>query len=96
MGCEGFEWDEAKNLENQIRHGISFEQAVGVFRDPQRIIIKDRGHSFCEARYHCMGITDRGVVTVRFTRRFDAVRIIGAGYWRKGRKIYEEENQIHG
>jgi len=34
-------------------------------------------------------------MTVRFTSRESAIRIIGAGYWRKGKRIYERENQIH-
>ena len=96
MGCEGFEWDEAKNLENRIKHGISFEEAVRAFRDPKRVIIKDRRHSLAEKRYHCIGFIEPGIVTVRFTYRAKGVRILGAGYWRKGRKTYEEKNKIHG
>jgi hypothetical protein len=34
-------------------------------------------------------------VTVRFTLREGVIRIYGAGYWRKGKKIYEEANQLH-
>jgi hypothetical protein len=30
------------------------------------------------------------VMTVRFIVREGKVRIIGAGYWREGRKIYEQ------
>jgi uncharacterized protein len=38
-----------------------------------------------------VGHSGRGVLTVRFTyRRGGTIRIIGAGYWRKGKKIYEE------
>jgi hypothetical protein len=36
-----------------------------------------------------------GVRTVRFTYRENVIRILGAGYWRKGKRIYERENQIH-
>lgn len=36
-----------------------------------------------------------GIMTVRFTYRNNKIRIIGAGYWRKGKKLYEEENQIY-
>lgn len=36
-----------------------------------------------------------GVLTVRFTYRQQTIRIIGAGYWRKGKAIYEQQNQIH-
>jgi hypothetical protein len=29
-----FEWDPAKNLTNQRKHGVSFEEAAQVFRPP--------------------------------------------------------------
>ena len=35
------------------------------------------------------------VMTVRFAYRSGVVRIIGAGYWRKGKAVYEKENQLH-
>jgi uncharacterized protein len=35
-------------------------------------------------------------MTVRFTERQGRIRIIGVGYWRKGRKMYDKENHIHG
>ncbi|SJM94012.1 hypothetical protein CRENPOLYSF1_50070 [Crenothrix polyspora] len=28
-------------------------------------------------------------------RYANVIRIIGAGYWRKGKAIYERENQVH-
>lgn len=31
---------------------------------------------------------------MRFTYRNEVIRIIGAGYWRKGKRIYEQENQV--
>ncbi|MEI6747001.1 MAG: hypothetical protein WCL34_13640 [Methylococcaceae bacterium] len=34
------------------------------------------------------------ILTVRFTYRHNRIRIIGAGYWRKGKKIYEKENNL--
>jgi uncharacterized DUF497 family protein len=37
-----FEWDEAKNLSNQRKHGVSFEDASEVFRDPLFVSLKDR------------------------------------------------------
>ena len=36
-----------------------------------------------------------GVMTVRFTYRENVIRILGAGYWRRGKAIYERENKIH-
>jgi uncharacterized protein len=37
-----FEWDEAKNQANQIKHHVSFETAVEVFSDPLHRSIPDR------------------------------------------------------
>lgn len=34
-------------------------------------------------------------MTVRFTYRGMKFRIFGAGFWRKGKKIYEEKNKIY-
>jgi len=90
-----FEWDEAKNKQNQLKHGLPFEIAQYAFADPRRVIAEDLSHSGREKRYYCFGKVSRGIITVRFTYRGGVIRIFGAGYWRKGRKIYEEENQIH-
>jgi uncharacterized protein len=37
-----FEWDEAKNLANRRKHGISFEEGAAVFRDPLYLTVQDR------------------------------------------------------
>ena len=87
-----FDWDEAKNQENQKKHGISFSLAQRAFLDPQRIIVEDEEHSTEEDRYYCIGRVVEGIITVRFTYRGNTIRIYGAGYWRKGRKVYEEQN----
>lgn len=85
-----FEWDERKDCENRIKHGVSFYEAQQVFLDPNRLVAEDIDHSTTEPRYYCFGRVDEGIITVRFTYRGHKIRIIGAGYWRKGRKIYEE------
>jgi uncharacterized protein len=88
------EWDKAKNRLNQIKHGVSFEQAAEVFEDPKRIYIRIPGMGRDESRWQCVGWDGEGILTVRFTLRRGAIRVIGAGYWRRQRKIYEQENQI--
>lgn len=88
-----FEWDENKDKENLEKHGVSFELAQYAFGDPQRVIAEDIDHRQVEKRYYCFGKVDEGIITVRFTFRGRTIRIIGAGYWRKGRKIYETENK---
>ena len=90
-----FEWDEKKDLENQHKHGIGFSLAQYAFADQRRVIAEDVLHSRHEQRYFCFGEVNGHIVTVRFTYRHGVIRIFGAGYWRKGKAIYERENQIH-
>ncbi len=90
-----FEWNEEKDIENLHKHGVSFKKAQFAFRDLKRVIAKDTDHSENEERYYCFGKVKEGILTVRFTYRNNKIRIIGAGYWRKGKKIYEKENNIH-
>jgi len=87
-----FDWDERKNHENQRKHGVSFELAQLAFTDSKRVIAEDLDHSHSELRYYCIGWVGHGALTVRFTYREGVIRIIGAGYWRRGKKIYEEQN----
>ena len=92
MANTRFDWDADKDAENQQKHGVSFTRAQYTFADPQRVIAKDITHSQTEERFYCFGEVDGGVLTVRFTYRASVIRIIGAGYWRKGKAIYEREN----
>ena len=75
---------------------MSFALAQLTFADPKRVIAEDLSHGSSEQRYYCFGQVGVGVLTVRFTYREDVIRILGAGYWRKGKRIYERENQVHG
>lgn len=90
-----FEWDDDKDKENQAKHKASFALAQHAFLDPKRVIAEDMSHSMEEERFYCIGKVDDGIMTVRFTYRGNVIRIFGAGYWRKGRKVYEEKNKIH-
>ena len=75
-----FEWDEVKNLVNQHKHDVSFDEAQYAFLDKYRVIAKDISHSQSEQRYYCFGLNEKGtgVLTVRFTYRKNIIRIIGA------------------
>jgi hypothetical protein len=87
-----FEWDEQKNRDNQNKHGVSFERAQYAFADSNRVIAEDLSHSGHEKRFYCIGKVGKGIITVRFTFRKNIIRIFGAGYWRKGKRIYEKKN----
>jgi uncharacterized DUF497 family protein len=89
-----FEWDPAKDAQNQRKHGVAFADAQLAFLDPARVIARDLSHSKGEPRFYCFGEADGGVLTVRFTYRGDVIRLFGAGYWRRGRKIYEANSKV--
>ena len=95
MAETGFEWDPAKDLLNQEKHGVSFDEAKYAFADPHLVILEDLTHDRSEPRYYCIGSVERGILTIRFTYRAEVIRIFGAGFWRKGRAIYERQSQIH-
>lgn len=95
MPVTRFEWDPVKDRENQAKHGVAFATAQLAFADPRRVIAEDLSHSGTEQRYFCFGRVGGGVISVRFTHREGTIRIFGAGYWRKGKRIYEEANRIH-
>ena len=95
MTSAQFDWDEKKDAANQKKHHVSFSDAQAAFVDPQRIIARDLSHSEAEERFYCFGKAQGGVLTVRFTYRDKLIRIIGAGYWRKGKAIYDKENNLH-
>jgi uncharacterized DUF497 family protein len=90
-----FDWDRAKDLENQLKHGVGFAEAQLAFADHRLVIAEDLAHSEAEPRFFCFGRVGDDVLTVRFTYRSEVIRILGAGYWRRGKRIYEHENQIH-
>jgi hypothetical protein len=97
-----FEWDEAKNLANQRKHGVSFEDASEVFRDPLFVSLKDRIEDG-EQRWQTYGkIGNKLLVMVAHTVReeymhdttIEVMRIISARYAsRKEQRLYEEENR---
>jgi uncharacterized protein len=95
MGMSSFDWDDRKDAINQVKHGVPFALAQYAFADAHRVIAEDTAHGGSEKRYFCFGRVGSGVLTVRFTYRAGVIRIIGAGYWRRGKVIYEQENQVH-
>jgi len=57
-----FEWDEVKAAANVRKHGVSFELASTVFRDPQLVTIADLEHSDIEDRWFSIGSARNGAV----------------------------------
>ena len=88
-----FEWDANKAKENFGKHGVSFDEAVEVFYDPNALESYDARHSTAEARFFIIGLSSRRLLFVVYAESTaDVVRIISARKASKAeRKLYEEE-----
>jgi uncharacterized protein len=74
-----FEWDDNKAESNALKHGITFEEAVTVFADPDLMFTQDSQHSQGEEREWAIRATENGsIVVVVFTIRDKQIRIISA------------------
>ena len=84
-------WDEAKNLSNQKKHGVSFEEAETVFYDDDSVLLDDPDHSVGEERFLIIGVTDTEKLCIvsHCYRDEDVIRIISA------RKATKHEKQIY-
>ena len=85
-----FQWDRHKDAQNARKHGVGFAKAAEAFLDERRVVLFDRAHSGREQRYFLLGMVDRKILTVRSTVRGSVIRIFGAGFWRKGKELYEQ------
>ena len=90
-----FEWDENKNLINQRKHGVSFEEVKSVFEDTYAILFDDPDHSEYEERFLIIGMTvTKGICIVSHCYRGadETIRIISARKATKSeRNVYEEQ-----
>ena len=91
-------WDEAKNLSNRKKHGVSFEEARVLFdHEREYLEIFDEAHSDEEDRFIAVGPIKRGMVLVVYTTRDDedTIRIISAR-WATNRETEMFRNYIEG
>ena len=81
------QWDPAKNAENKVKHGVSFEEAAALFTSERDYLeIFDEAHAEDEERLIAIGLVRRGVIVIVWTeRREDTIRIISAR-WATGRE----------
>jgi uncharacterized DUF497 family protein len=88
-----FEWDENKNSINFKKHGISFEEAITVFKDYNAVLVYDKYNSEGEDRFNIIGISQfsRALIVCHCYRDNDTViRIISA------RKTTKTESEQYG
>ena len=92
-----FEWDAAKAIGNERKHGVGFELAARVFSDPLAVSRQDRIEGG-EQRWQTLGMVDGMLLllvahTVRDEDDGEGIRIISARQaTRKERRDYEQEN----
>ena len=91
-----FEWDINKNISNQQKHGITFEEAQSIFDDLSAIIFEDDRFAYGELRFIIIGqiyletLNQYILGIVVYTERADKIRIISARKASKQeRKLYE-------
>lgn len=86
-----FGWDETKAKSNIKKHGVSFDEAAGVFGDEHSSCVQDPDHSYDEERYLLFGVSPKGnYLVISFTERGNKIRIISARHMtRRERMAYE-------
>ena len=88
-----FEWNTEKANRNQRKQGISFSEALTVFKDSLSLTYPDVDHSTDEDRFLIIGLSSSGnVLVISHTFRNDILRIISARKATKNeRSFYENE-----
>jgi uncharacterized DUF497 family protein len=84
-----FEWDDAKAQANLGAHGVSFDLAKTVFKDPFAIERLDDREDYGEERFVIIGRAEGNVLLfVAFTEREERIRVISA----RRATQYEQDN----
>ncbi|MGC2333149.1 MAG: BrnT family toxin [Candidatus Acidiferrales bacterium] len=91
---ESFSWDDEKAAQNWRDHGVTFEMAREMFKDPFAIEWVDTAQDMNEERYAMIGMVENRLLFVAYTMREERTHIISA---RKAepyeRRKYHEENR---
>jgi uncharacterized protein len=81
-----FEWDERKRRSNLEKHGLDFIDVIAVFEEPH--VVVPSAHKDEEERFLAIGLLEGRCVTVIYTIRAEAIRVIS---FRRAR--YEERQK---
>lgn len=85
-----FEWDSCKAIQNERKHGVSFDEAITVFTDGHGLRISDPDHSDEEDRFILLGMSwSHGLLVVChcFRETSDVIRIITARKATKSERV---------
>ena len=70
-----YEWDEEKNRQNEIKHGLNFEDVDVVFDGPC-LTFQDTRQKYDEERFITIGFLDERMVVIAHTPRSEKTRVI--------------------
>jgi uncharacterized protein len=88
-----FEWDDNKAAINLADHGVTFEMARHVFKDPFGIDQPDDRFDYGEDRANVIGMVNGRILFVAYTMRETRIRIISArGAEPHEHRQYHEDN----
>ena len=83
-----FEWDENKRLTNIEKHGIDFEDAIGIWEGD--VVEVPSRSQYGENRLVAFGVLEARIIAVVYTDRGGARRIISARRTRRSEREYYE------
>ncbi len=93
MTDDDFEWDDAKAAANHALHGVPFDAARTVFRDPFAMEWLDDREDYGEVRYAIIGMVEGRLLYVAYAMRGERIRIISArGAEPHERRLYHEDD----
>jgi uncharacterized DUF497 family protein len=79
MQAQSIVWDPMKALLNKEKHGVEFDEAATVFRDPLLLVQPDLEHSHEEERWLALGKSIRQLLlVVVHTENERTIRLISA------------------
>lgn len=78
MNNGAFQWDDGKAVANFARHGVSFEAACLVFKDPFALDWLDESEAYDEDRFAIIGLAQGRLLYIAYTLRGETIRIISA------------------
>lgn len=84
-----FDWDKSKAKSNAAKHGVSFDVAKSVFKDPFAVEYLDDRQNYGEDRFVIIGRIDGHLLYVAYTERKDVIRIISA------RRATKNEQEVY-
>ncbi len=73
-----FDWDKSKAKSNYAKHGVSFDMATGIFKDPFAIEYLDDRQDYGEERFVIIGMVDGNLLFAAYAERDAVIRIISA------------------